>query len=314
MKSTADLIPEMVLASIAPNTTKRYAQGLRTWNVWCSTHGEEAALPVDEFYLQLFIVSAIQSSSRFGKVDTTLCSLGWLHETLNMENPCKSKTIKALQETAKRRLSKPVRKKEPIAPHHLTSLAKSLTASTLLALRTYTVMLLSYAGFLRYDEVSRLRRDYIIFESTYMRIFIDHSKPDQHNVGEWVFIATGTKWTCPVKILRYYLRKAKPGQKEFIFRAMNRTKGGHTLRKGNKPIGYTTLREDVLRALAGIGLDRKNFGLHSMRRGGATYAANAGINDRLFKKHGRWKTDNAKDGYVAEDLNAVLSVSRNLGL
>jgi hypothetical protein len=42
---------------------------------------------------------------------------------------------------------------------------------------------------------------------------------------------------------------------------------------------------------------------------GATNAANAGVSNRLLKKHGRWKTDKAKDGYVREDLKYLLSVS-----
>jgi hypothetical protein len=40
-----------------------------------------------------------------------------------------------------------------------------------------------------------------------------------------------------------------------------------------------------------------------LRSGGATAAAAAGIDDRLFKKHGRWKSDKAKDGYVKENIN-----------
>jgi hypothetical protein len=46
----------------------------------------------------------------------------------------------------------------------------------------------------------------------------------------------------------------------------------------------------------------------SLRSGGATAAANAGLSDRLFKKHGRWCSDNAKDGYVHENLHYILSV------
>jgi hypothetical protein len=33
-----------------------------------------------------------------------------------------------------------------------------------------------------------------------------------------------------------------------------------------------------------------------------------------FLPHGRWKSENAKDGYVCEDLQRKLSVSKNLGL
>ena len=34
-----------------------------------------------------------------------------------------------------------------------------------------------------------------------------------------------------------------------------------------------------------LGFPSRLFGLHSLRSGGATAAANAGVNDRLFKVH-----------------------------
>jgi hypothetical protein len=40
----------------------------------------------------------------------------------------------------------------------------------------------------------------------------------------------------------------------------------------------------------------------------------AGVDDRLFKKHGRWKTNHAKDGYVKENILDRLSVTKKLGI
>ena len=51
-----------------------------------------------------------------------------------------------------------------------------------------------------------------------------------------------------------------------------------------------------------------------MQSGGASAAANLGVNDRLLKKHSRWKSDKVRDTYVHEDVDSKLSVSRNLGL
>ena len=68
----------------------------------------------------------------------------------------------------------------------------------------------------------------------------------------------------------------------------------------------------MLQAFESLGYSKRKFGLHSLRSGGTTAAANAGLNERLLKRHGRWKTDLAKDGCVQDKLEAMLSVSRSL--
>ena len=49
-------------------------------------------------------------------------------------------------------------------------------------------------------------------------------------------------------------------------------------------------RKILLEKLDILGLDKNNFGLHSLRAGGATNAANAGVSDILLKK--TWETEN----------------------
>ena len=53
---------------------------------------------------------------------------------------------------------------------------------------------------------------------------------------------------------------------------------------------------------------------YSLRSGGVSAAANNGVRDPLFKRHGRWKSENIKDGYVKDNIHSLLSVSLNLGL
>ena len=60
--------------------------------------------------------------------------------------------------------------------------------------------------------------------------------------------------------------------------------------------------------------DISAIGTHSLGSGGDTAAATAGIPDRLFKRHGRWSSDSAKDGYVKDSLSTCLSVSKALGI
>ena len=58
-------------------------------------------------------------------------------------------------------------------------------------------------------------------------------------------------------------------------------------------ISDTCLRDLFNRKLDVLGFPAREFGLHSLRAGGATAAANAKVPDRLFKRHGRWKSESA---------------------
>ena len=77
-------------------------------------------------------------------------------------------------------------------------------------------------------------------------------------------------------------------------------------------MSYTSTREIVLQAFAELGCPKHLFGLHSLRTGGDSAAANAGVSDRLFKRHSRWRTDRAKDGYIKDSLESPLSTSKSL--
>ena len=72
-------------------------------------------------------------------------------------------------------------------------------------------------------------------------------------------------------------------------------------------------REIVKEAFKGL-TDLSKIAVYSLRSrggGGATAAANAGIRDRMFKRRGLWVSENAKDGYIKDNLNSMLSVSKS---
>ena len=118
---------------------------------------------------------------------------------------------------------------------------------------------------------------------------------------------------CPLKQLKYYLALAKISEnsEELIFRGLSRGKK-FSLRTKKKPISYSRIRENFIKVLKAVNLDWRKYGLHSLRSGGASLAAYNGVSDRLFKRHGRWKSDRSKDGYVTDSLESPLSVSKNL--
>lgn len=86
------------------------------------------------------------------------------------------------------------------------------------------------------------------------------------------------------KVFRYGELERTP--KECVFWGITVTKEGERLRKA-EGLNNTKLRELLLSKISQLGFDHKLFGLHSLRAWGATAATNAGVPDRLFKRHGR---------------------------
>ena len=97
-----------------------------------------------------------------------------------------------------------------------------------------------------------------------------------------------------------------------LFCQLSKTKCGYKPR--SKGLSYSRLRDLVLDAFKDIVPDISANATHSLRSGGATAAANAGVPDRPFKRHGRWASESAKDGYVQNSLSSLSSVSKALDI
>ena len=173
--------------------------------------------------------------------------------------------------------------------------------------------LLGYAGFLHFSELSNLRACDVKISGSFCRLFLECSKTDQLREGAWVTIARSDLKTCPVKALEQYIAAAEIDLEDDLplFRAIAPKNSSCKVRR--QGISYTRVRELVKDAFRNF-IDVSKIGVHSLRIGGASAAANAGIPDRLFKRHGRWSSENAKDSYIKDNMNSLLSVSRALGI
>lgn len=148
-----------------------------------------------------------------------------------------------------------------------------------------------------------------------MIVQITGSKTDQLRHGNEVPIVRTRNVTCPAAMLEHYMQAAQipANSEEFLFRPISKTKLGEKLRAYGK-LSYSTLRELFKKKLTELGYPAVDFGLHSLRVGGATVAVSAGVPDRLFKRHRRWRSENAKDGYIEDSVDKRLSVSESIGL
>ena len=189
------------------------------------------------------------------------------------------------------------------------------SSGTLSDLRLVTACLLAFSGFLRSSELVELRPCDCSADAQMLKINIVKSKNDQLRQGSELLISRTSTSMCPVATLEKYMARTGMRWSDncFIFRPIQKTKNGESLRKTGR-ISYSYLKDLFKNKVSKLGYDAADFGLHSLRAGGATAAANAGVPDRLFKRHGRWRSENAKDGCVKDDVGSRLEVSKKLGL
>ena len=165
--------------------------------------------------------------------------------------------------------------------------------------------LLAYAGFFCISELLSIRRCTIVTEDLYHKIFPEVSKTDEYREGSWVYIAETGNFTCPYTYLIQYLEAARiPSlSQNFIFRSLRYDKNSKGNVFSSKPLIPSRAGEIRKEKMEAVGLDPSKFSNHNFRSGGATSAANLNVPDWLFKVHGRWKSDSAKDGYVHHKLD-----------
>ena len=155
---------------------------------------------------------------------------------------------------------------------------------------------MAFAGFMLCDERIRLMGEDITFNTESKVIRIVSNKTDQYREGLSLVIARTGELTCPVGMMELYFRigELEKPPMECMFRGITVTK--------SEGVSYTRLKELLLSKISQLGFDPKLFGLHSLWAGGATAAANAGVPDRLFKQHGCWKSESAKDVYIKDSM------------
>ena len=281
--------------------------------------GEIEAFPAKTEHVSLYLQHLLDSTQSYSVVDSAIYAIQWDHNLAGLPSPVDAPIIRDISKAAKKMNgAHVVSRKQAVTADMIGTLVSASNLSNLLDLRNVCIFVLAFAGFFRINEVLHIKYGDVRFQSGYVAIDVNNSKTDQLRKGSEVVIASGSSIdTCPVNILRRYLTEVERyhiDSSHYIFRPLSKCRAGHKLVYVNKPISDSSIRDYFKRSFKDIVLDVSQFGTHSLRAGGASAAANAGVQDRLFQRHGRWKTVSAKNDYVEDSLDSRLSVSRMLGI
>ena len=321
LKKIIATLPKILAASRQANTMRVYISAYRRFEQWAKGYEELSVYPSNSLAITIYVLSLVQTGKHLLSIRQFLYSAPWMHRTGGYDNPTNNFMVKSVLDGAKRTLAVPTQRKLPITPKILKKIYKQRkrfpNGMDLAGYRLMAFLLIAYAGFMRCDEALKIKRSDIAFHSSYVAIFVLQSKTDVYRHGRSILIARSGTSLDPVVHLYRYLRAAKipDKSKDYIFRRIAKTKSGNqTLSPQKKHISYSSMKDTLKQALNDLGYNSTLYGTHSLRAGGATAAAKSGISERLFKVHGRWRSDDSKDRYIQDSINKRLRVTLNLGL
>lgn len=313
-------LPGLASASIAKSTLAKYKKSWKDWAQWSEQFTEVSFCPAEPFYIAIYLKEiADRPSSSIGLITSAFLGIRWGHIHSGLMPPTDHPFLKMILEGAKRTISRkgtPKTKKEPLTPEVIKKIVDVFSESpSLHTMRFIIICLVSFAGFLRISELLNLKVKHLQFVEGGVKLKITNSKTDQLHEGDIIYIAGLDSNYCPVRWLTKYLKAAKISDNPdaFVICRLFKTKTGYNAH-GDKSISYSSARSSFMEHLARIVKNTNIYGLHSLRSGGATAAANSGVSDRLIAKQGRWSSNSSRDGYIKDNPAKRFKVSESLGI
>jgi hypothetical protein len=198
----------------------------------------------------------------------------------------------------KRLCAEPAARKLPITPTMLGQMVAHVP-DTPEGLCTWCAMLVCFYAFLRKSHVcvggSSLlvphlllqRRDVVVDPVAYaVVVTVRFSKTAQYNEGSHTIVIKGLRGGLLDPVLwvrRYFARVPAPQAGPcFVFPAA----GG-----GLQPLQYAALVRSLKAWVQAVGCDPAQYSGHSLRRGGATAAFQAGVDPLFIRLQGGWSSD-----------------------
>ena len=241
LNALASDIPKIILLDRAPSTVKKYASAFQQWKSWAVSK-QLQPLPASGYEFALYLAYLLKNAKSMATIHAVVHGTAWAHEKMGMVSPTEHPLIKQMIEASKRIIgTAPRNRKLPLEVSHIKKLVSKFGGRDLSDLQITCLVTLGFGGFLRWNDMSQLRKQDFSFNEEYMRIFLCKRKNDQYREGSWILIARTRNPTCPVRLMEKFFREGKHQSGEFVFRKITRTARGMQLRKAQ--MTYSRARE-----------------------------------------------------------------------
>ena len=184
-------IPHFLQKSKRPATIKAYKGAYKTFEHWVGGFNELPVYPTNEYAISLYLIHMVQEAKSTSAIRQFIASVSWFHQLGGFPDPSKKAVVISMLDSAYKQLTKPVQHKHPITKDILSDMHDFMFESgewNLACLRDFSYILLSFSGFLRYDEAANVKRSHLHIMHDYMILDIPRSKTDPMCHGDQIYI------------------------------------------------------------------------------------------------------------------------------
>lgn len=274
------------------STKQAYLSAWVAFDLWCTMRGL-AALPAHPYTLAQYL-SEMATSLRVVTLEKHLAAIALVHRRAGYDPPpTASVPVREVLKGIRREHGMSQKTAAPLLDTEVALATRSLP-DTLRGLRDRALLLFGFAAALRRSELVALQVDDLERGPLGITVHIRRAKTDQEGRGDVVGVPWGKyPESCPVFAVETWLGAAGVADGPLL-RAVNRHGSVGAL------LSTKTVVRVVKNAAVACGYDAEAYSGHSLRRGWATAAARAGVEERRIMRHLRHKTSKMTRRYVEE--------------
>jgi site-specific recombinase XerD len=296
----------------AAGTSKAYEPLWNDFEYFCNCNGKKA-LPAAASTAVMFMryQAQVKGLARNTINKVSLAAIADRHALLGFTSPTTEPVVRKAKRAIKE-ITRAPKTKEPMGGEHLVSLIRVMESDSPLDNRDMFLFILMFWALLRESEAMFLKTDDVFIRELdgveYLVVMVAKDSPTktdrkESDKGDMIIIAKNDSnpLLCPVRWYRRWVSIRGNHKSPFLFADLAKPASRRAM---NKQLPNTRLKVWLRRS--GVNVDL--FSSHSLRHGGATAAANAGVAYHLLKGHGRWKSE-CVQVYIHRSLSDRLSVS-----
>ncbi|MAT38033.1 MAG: hypothetical protein CL946_00340 [Ectothiorhodospiraceae bacterium] len=292
-------IDKYLSAALSGNTRRTYTSMLRSY---VARGGRLPSSPDHLCHVLATTAEALSPDSQ----TVLMSAISKWHSLAGFQDPTNDERVKLLLKGVRNTHGRAKRKAHPITPNELNMMLVLANQASCQrrALRDRALLLLSYFGNLRpNDVVTRSRRD-VVIESRGMKLLIPESKTDQAHAGQCVYIPRNDdseQW-CPVAALDAWIalppEVGSPPWRDEDPLFLQITRWGRLVWDEGRVQGISEKAFNEFAQGYARKLGIRNVSGHSFRRGFTTAGIEAGSKFSHVKRQGRWVSDSSVSEYI----------------